>query len=157
MQTMGPRFPIRRLISAVVIVVLVASLFFLFARDDGYLLTEVGRAEISVDEKTTISVRARNISEKDLENVEIQLATKSPYVLIYYPERPFIRVGDENQLIIPIGHFRSGEETRKYIVDVSGSLPPGTLSMEVEVSVRLLVGEERVEELVYTLKIRSGG
>ena len=147
--------PIRHLALILILVVLVAAAVFLFTRGNKFLLIELERGEISVGENTRMYVKIRNITEEDYDNVAIQLATKSPYVIIYYPGVPFARVNDENQLTLLIGPLRSEEETKKYRVDISGALPPGTLSMEVEVAVRLWMDNEKAEEQIHTLKIKS--
>ena len=134
--------PIRHLALILILVVLVSAAVFFFTRAKEFLDIELESREISVERGTTIHLRARNLAEKDYENVRIQLATKSPYVTFYYPGTPFTRVKDENQLTL-IGSLRYKEETRKYVVDISGELPPDTLSMEVEMAVRLLMDNEK--------------
>ena len=149
------KFPIHpQHLALILIVVALISAVFFFTPGKGFFDIELESREISAALGTAIHLKVRNPTEKDYEDVRIQLATKSPYLTFYYPGVPFAQVNDEKQLTIQIGLLRHDEETRKYVVDITGELPPNTVSMEVQMVVRLLMNDEKTEERIYTLKIR---
>ena len=120
---------------------------------------KLGSMTISTGEYYKLNVKVKNISDKDLENVQINLhipsLLKYDEMTVYMNEYDLITEETATGTLISINHpkLEKGKEEIFYIVTVAGDLPIETEKMSVTVNSDVTVNDRKYVSNEYTRDI----